>query len=88
MCPGRYLGANEISIVLVLMVLQYDLSPVQGRWVMPESRPHITTSILTPVDDIQLTITERKGYEQSSWKFIWSKSGPSSDSSHYSSYNQ
>ena len=32
------------------MVLKYNLSPVQGRWVMPKSRPHTTTSVLTPVN--------------------------------------
>jgi len=61
-CPGRFLAANEIMTILVMMVLKYDLRPVSGgSWPLPKSRPHITTSILTPVEDMQVTITERKG---------------------------
>ena len=74
-CPGRFLAANEILIVLVIMVLKYDLRPLQGRWIMPESRPHITTSVLTPVEDIPVTITEWEGYGHGSWKFVWNGSG-------------
>jgi cytochrome P450 len=82
-CPGRYLAVNEIMIVLVIIVLRYDLSPVQGPyfWIMPKSRPHVTTSILTPVEDIQVTITEREGYEQRLWKFVWSASDSSPEPS-------
>lgn len=74
LCPGRYLAANEILITLVIMVLRYDLNPVRGRWFMPKSRPHITTSILTPAEDIEISITDRKGYEHANWKFEWNGS--------------
>ena len=81
-CPGRFLATNEIMIILVIMVLKYDLRPVTGgSWPLPKSRPHITTSILTPVEDIPLTITERKGYEHARWKFVWCKSKGSPDRS-------
>ena len=81
-CPGRFLAANEIMIILVMMVLKYDLRPVSGgSWPLPKSRPHITTSILTPVEDIQVTITERKGYEHARWKFVWCESNGSPDPS-------
>ena len=79
-CPGRFLAANEIMTILVMMVLKYDLKPASGdSWPLPKSRPHITTSILTPVEDIQVTITERKGYEYIRWKFVWGDSDGSSD---------
>ena len=71
LCPGRFLAANEIMIIAVMMVLKYNLSPVRGRWDLPKSHPHITTSILTPVEDIQVKITERNGNDRGSWKFVW-----------------
>lgn len=81
-CPGRFLAANEIMIILVMMVLKYNLRPVSGgSWPLPKSRPHITTSILTPIEDIQVTITKREGYEHARWKFVWSESNRSPDPS-------
>ncbi|KAI1775344.1 cytochrome P450 [Hypoxylon cercidicola] len=52
-CPGRYFATNEILAILVMMVLTYDVAPVHGRWIMPQTKSHITTSILTPVEDIE-----------------------------------
>ena len=80
-CPGRFLAVNEILTVLTIMVLRYDLSPVQGHWLLPKSRPHITTSILTPIEDIKVTITKRRGYERGFWNFVWSGLGPSPEPS-------
>ena len=74
-CPGRFLAANEIMIMLVMMVLQYDLRPAKGGWVEPKSRPHITTSVLTPIDDIRVEVREREGLEGASWQFRWEGSG-------------
>lgn len=80
-CPGRYLAANEIMMVLVIMVLKYDLNPVRERWAMPETHSHITTSIMSPTKDIQVTMTERAKYKYGCWKFVWSGSGVSSEPS-------
>ena len=75
-CPGRYLAANEIMIILAIMVLRYDVEPARGgHWVLPRTQGHLITSILTPVDDVQIKITPRKGYEDVRWKFSWYGSG-------------
>ena len=73
-CPGRFLAANEVMMVLVMMVLNYDLEPMQGKWTLPPSRPHITTSILTPLKDIPICICPRED-SQDSWSFVWKKPG-------------
>lgn len=71
-CTGKYLAANEIMIMLVIMVLKYDLSPMhEGGWVMPKTRPHITTSILTPTEEVLIRLRNRKGSENVTWKFSW-----------------
>ena len=75
-CPGRYLAANEILIILAIMVLKYDVEPARGgHWVSPKVQGYPTTSILTPVDDVQIRITPRKGYDNVRWKFAWYGSG-------------
>lgn len=73
-CPGRFFAANEIMSILVTMVCKYDMKPVRGRWILPKMHPHITTSILTPVEDIQVTISEREGYDPRHWRFSWRRS--------------
>ncbi len=52
-CPGRHFAANEMITILVMMILKYDIPPVDGDWKMPKTKSHITTSILTPVEDIR-----------------------------------
>ncbi|KAL8705268.1 MAG: hypothetical protein Q9201_001599 [Fulgogasparrea decipioides] len=74
-CPGRFLAANEVMMVLVMMTLKYDLEPVQGKWTSPPSRPHITTSILTPLEDILIRIRPKEEHGQDSWYFTWGESG-------------
>ena len=72
LCPGRFLAANEILTVLVMTVSKYDITPrPRGRWVTPKSRPHITTSILTPTEDIPVELVERNGFEHVHWNFCW-----------------
>ena len=61
-------------MVLVMMVLKYDLEPMQGKWTLPPSRPHITTSIFTPLKDIPIRISPRED-SQDSWSFVWKKPG-------------
>lgn len=75
LCPGRFLATNEMLIIITIMVLKYDLCPVNGPWVMPKCEPHIITSILTPVKDVRVKLTPRKGYEDVNWAFVWDGSG-------------
>lgn len=72
-CAGKYLAANEIMIMLVIMVLKYDLSPMREEgWVMPKTRPHIMTSVLTPTEEVLVMPRKRKGSKNVTWKFNWS----------------
>lgn len=78
-CPGRYLAVNEIMIILAMMVLKYDVEPAGGgHWVLPKIQSRLLTSILTPVEDIQIRVTPRKGHDNVRWKFAWCGSGFSS----------
>ncbi|KAL2176533.1 cytochrome P450 [Thermothelomyces heterothallicus CBS 202.75] len=79
LCPGRHLALREIMSVLVVMVLRFDLEPCEddGRWEMPAKRHHISTSILTPVDDIRVRIRPRKELAHvTSWNFVWEPTAP------------
>jgi cytochrome P450 len=72
-CPGRHFAANEILIILIVMVCKYDLRPRGGEWKVPESTPHITTSILTPVGGLEVKLVERENGGSGVWKFSWNE---------------
>jgi hypothetical protein len=71
LCPGRHLTVHEIIGTLIIMVLKYDLEPLEGMWNIPRTRHHFSKSILTPVKDIWVRIKPRKDVDQISWKFVW-----------------
>lgn len=51
-----------------MMVLRYGDGE---HWVLPKIQSHLLTSILTPVEDIQIRIMQREGYDKVRWKFAW-----------------
>lgn len=71
LCPGRHFSMNEITSFLVIMLLKYDLEAADGVWMMPRTKHHISTSILTPTKDVWIRITPREGFAQRSWDFVW-----------------
>ena len=62
LCPGRHLALRELMTVLVMMALRCDIEPCEekGQWKMSAKRHHISTSILTPLQDIQVRIRPRR----------------------------
>ena len=62
---------NEILTVLIVMVWKYDMTPVQGGWMMPEMKSHITTSILTPVKDVEVRLRQREDTMGVQCTFTW-----------------
>lgn len=71
LCPGRYFAMNEITSVLIIMVLRYNIEPIEGKWKTPKARHHISTSILTPVDDVRVRVLPREEVRDVSWTFVW-----------------
>jgi cytochrome P450 len=73
LCPGRHLALREIMSILVVMILRCEIEPCEekGRWKIPAKRHHISTSILTPVEDIQVRIRPRGEMKNVRWDFVW-----------------
>ncbi|KAI1320988.1 cytochrome P450 [Xylariaceae sp. FL0255] len=70
-CPGRHFALNEIVTFLAIMVLQYDVVPVAGEWKMPKTKSHITTSILTPIDDVKVRLVKRAERAGLTYVYTW-----------------
>ena len=83
LCPGRFLAVNEIIIILVIMVIKYDLDPVEQdrSWSWPRTQSDLATALLTPADDIRVKMRERKGDKAGpgEWTFEWKSKGTHSE---------
>lgn len=73
LCPGRHFAMHEIMTILIIMVLKYDIKPPEGEWKMPRTRHHISTSILTPVQDFLVRVQRREEIRGIRWNFVWKR---------------
>lgn len=72
LCPGRHFAMNEIMSFLVIALLWFDIEPVDdGAWALPASTHHISTSILTPVEEVWVKVKPREGLQDVKWSFVW-----------------
>ncbi|KAI1868480.1 uncharacterized protein JN550_006396 [Neoarthrinium moseri] len=71
LCPGRHFAMNEIMGILIIMVMKYDISPLDGDWSIPETRDHISTSVMTPGRDFLVRIKPREELQYMGGNFVW-----------------
>ncbi|PNS15642.1 hypothetical protein CAC42_4094 [Sphaceloma murrayae] len=68
LCPARQFATTESMIVLALLAVRLDLSPMQGRW---EESPAVDTSDLVtmynPKKDVALKVDAKE-----EWTGVWS----------------
>ncbi|KAJ4392035.1 hypothetical protein N0V93_005656 [Gnomoniopsis smithogilvyi] len=60
LCPGRHFASTEIMALAALLVLQFDVIPVAGKWVEPtwENSP-LQSGFPVPDEDIQVELRPR-----------------------------
>ncbi|MCJ1287881.1 hypothetical protein MMC26_007233 [Xylographa opegraphella] len=78
LCPGRHFATTEVVAVVAMLVLRYEIAPLQvdsnGEWLLPkQNTSNVGTSVLPPVSDIKVRITRRKGWEGGKWAFTRSE---------------
>ena len=70
LCPGRHFASGEILSLAAMMVLRFDISPENGRWIAPELQSgSLVEAITPPVDGFKVKISLRKEYEGKEWAF-------------------
>lgn len=68
-CPGRHFACSEILGMVAMMILRYEIVPVNG-WVEPNKLVHSMVSIMRPVkSEFPVNIELRKEYEGAHWDF-------------------
>lgn len=74
MCPGRHFSTNTILSLVAMVLLQFDIEPVEGYWQMPTKRnADMWNAMPKPDHDIPVRIHQRQEQNASrtEWKFIW-----------------
>ncbi|KAI4248216.1 MAG: hypothetical protein L6R42_009372 [Xanthoria sp. 1 TBL-2021] len=72
LCPGRHFATAELCAATAMMVMRFDLEPVDngGVWVIPRYEYGRVASAVPPPDsDVKVRIKTRKGMEEVSWRF-------------------
>ncbi|KAL4888759.1 cytochrome P450 [Aspergillus ambiguus] len=68
LCPGRHFASSEILGIAAMMMLRYDLAPVDGAWNPPRLNSMAITSITRPIKGgFDVRVSARKEYEGVKW---------------------
>lgn len=61
LCPGRHFASTEIMALAALLVLQFDVVPVAGKWVEPTwANSPLQSGFPIPDEDIQVELRPRE----------------------------
>jgi cytochrome P450 len=72
MCPGRHFSTNVILSLVSMVVLQYNIMPVDGHWKMPTKRnADIWNAMPKPDWDIDVVFSKRLEEKEIEWRFVW-----------------
>ena len=71
MCPGRHFSTNVILSLVAILLLKFDVVPINGEWKQPTKRnADMWNAMPKPDHDIAVRLKPRGG-EQVEWKFVW-----------------
>ena len=71
LCPGRHFATTEILSVVAMMIMRFDISPSgMMEWIDPGyARGRVASSIPPPAQDVKVTVSHRRGYQDRQWDF-------------------
>ncbi|PKY06741.1 cytochrome P450 [Aspergillus campestris IBT 28561] len=68
LCPGRHFASSEILGMVAMMILRYDLVPVDGKWDSPPGNSLAITSTMRPLKSgFAVRVSSRKEFEGATW---------------------
>ncbi|TVY68970.1 Cholesterol 7-alpha-monooxygenase [Lachnellula suecica] len=76
LCPGRHFASTEILAFAALLILRFELTPVDGKWVCPNTdNSSFWETMPTPDQDIRVKISPRTGQDKRArWRVLVSDS--------------
>lgn len=70
LCPGRHFASTEIMSLAAMLVLRFDMVPLEVQWVLPT--PHqvsMATAVFPPKKDMTVRVVRRKEVGDGPWEF-------------------
>ncbi len=69
-CLGRHFATGEILATVAMLLLRYDITPRNGRWIHPKLNLRaIAATITPPIGEFPVTISARKAFQGLEWAF-------------------
>jgi hypothetical protein len=69
-CPGRHFATGAILATAVMLMLRYDITPRNGRWIRLRVNLKVIASIVSsPIKEFPVTISARKAFQGLEWVF-------------------
>lgn len=69
LCPGRHFATTEILLFAAMILLRFDVYPVNGRWVTPTTENSSQAEAMEqPDSDIDIELRPRPGADRT-WRF-------------------
>lgn len=70
LCPGRHVATLETMALAAMMVLRFDLEPVEGNLSIPAPKQEsMATNVFPPAKDVRVRVLRREAGEDVIWKF-------------------
>ena len=70
LCPGRHFVTLEVMALTALIVLRFDVMPLEGAWRIPSQKQEsLATNVFPPERDIRVKVKSRGGFEGIGWHF-------------------
>ncbi|KAL5116619.1 hypothetical protein ACEQ8H_005497 [Pleosporales sp. CAS-2024a] len=69
LCPGRHFAQVEITGLAAMMVMGFDLTPLDGKWDPPRNEKRFPIVVIKPKRDVRVKMERRKGWENVKWVF-------------------
>ena len=70
LCPGRHFAANEILVLVALIILQFEFQPTAGGELkVPRKQDDVLPAhILEPEGIVEVKIMQRRNWEDVRWE--------------------
>ncbi|KAL8878165.1 MAG: hypothetical protein Q9198_003970 [Flavoplaca austrocitrina] len=70
LCPGRHFATTEILATVVMFILRYNLTPLDGTWTPPKTeKTNIAWVVMEPDTDIRVKVEPRENTADCEWDF-------------------
>lgn len=69
-CPGRFFVTMEVLMLAAMLVLRYEVEPVEGEWKLPRPvQRSLAQNVFPPEGDVRVKMSLREGMRGTDWQF-------------------